>query len=267
MGEQVQAQQTGVEDASVAGVQVESQITDTTTEQTDINSGVEHSEVAVQNDEKGFANALKAREEQMRAKLEQEYGTKAKDADRYQQMLERTAKFYGFDSHETYMTALEQAETDRRIQEEADRLGVSEDVIREYVQPLKSELDQLKQRDQQRSEADLIQRVETQIASMESDVTNYPDFAQHKVEVINMAATKGYSLDDAYKILTYDTRITTAQQQAQQDVMRKIQLNADSSTGSLGADAPEQAGGYSSMSLAEKKAFRESVKSGTQIRR
>lgn len=190
---------------------------------------------------------------------------KAQQAERYQQMLERTAKFYGFDSHETYMTALEQAETDRRIQEEADRLGVSEDVIREYVQPLKSELDQLKQRDQQRSEADLVQKVESQIASMENDVTNYPDFAQHKVEVINMAATKGYSLEDAYKILTYDTRVTTASQQAQQEAIRRLQQNADSSTGALGADSPDQATGYMGMSPADRKAYRDRIKRGQPV--
>lgn len=190
---------------------------------------------------------------------------KAQQAERYQQMLERTAKFYGFDSHETYMTALEQAETDRRIQEEADRLGVSEDVIRDYVQPLKSELDQLKQRDQQRSEADLIQRVETQIASMENDATNYPNFAQYKVDVINMAATKGYSLDDAYKILTYDSRVTTASQQAQQEAIRRLQQNADSSTGALGADAPDQATGYMAMSPTERKAYRDRIKRGQPV--
>lgn len=190
---------------------------------------------------------------------------KAQQAERYQQSLDRVAKYYGFTTHDEYMVALEQAETDRRIQEEADRLGVSEDVIREYVQPLKSELDQLKQRDQQRSEADLVQRVESQIASMESDTANYPNFAQHKVEVINMAATKGYSLDDAYKLLTYDTRVTTASQQAQQEAIRRLQQNADSSTGALGADAPDQATGYMAMSTAERKAYRDRIKRGQPV--
>lgn len=182
---------------------------------------------------------------------------KAQQAERYQQMLDRTAKFYGYDTHEAYMEALEQAENDRRIQQEAERLGVPEEVIREYVQPLKSELDQLKQRDQQRAEADAIRAVEAQIASMESDAAQYPDFAQHKMDVINLAATKGYSLEDAYKILTYDTRVNTAQQQAQQEAIRKIQQNAASSTGALGADSPELGTGYSSMNPAERKAFRE----------
>jgi hypothetical protein len=187
---------------------------------------------------------------------------KAQQAERYQQSLDRVAKYYGFDTHESYMEALEQAETDRRITEEADRLGVSEDVIREYVQPLKSELDQLKQRDQQRSEQDALQKVEAQISSMESDIANYPNFAQHKMDVINLAAVKGYSLDDAYKILTYDTRVTTASQQAQQEAIRRLQQNADSSTGALGADAPEQATGYMAMSPAERKAYREAIKRG-----
>jgi len=77
-----------------------------------------------------------------------------------------------------------------------------------------------------------------------------------------MAATKGYSLDDAYKILTYDSRVTTASQQAQQEAIRRLQQNADSSTGALGADAPEQATGYLAMSKAERKAFREANKRG-----
>ncbi|MFD1776656.1 hypothetical protein [Paenibacillus rhizophilus] len=187
---------------------------------------------------------------------------KAKEAERYQQILDRTAKFYGFETHEQYMEALEQAETDRRIQQEADRLGVPEEVIREYVQPLKSELDQLKQKDQQRAEADAIRQVEQQIASMEADAASYPDFTQHKAQVINLAAERGYSLEDAYKIVTYDSRIQTAQQQAQQEAIRKLQQNADSSTGALGADSPDTATGYMSMSPAERKAFRDAVKRG-----
>jgi hypothetical protein len=187
---------------------------------------------------------------------------KAQQAERYQSMLDRTAKFYGFDSHESYMEALEEAETDRRIQEEAERLGVDENVIREYVQPLKSELDQLKQRDLQRAEADAIQKVESQISSMESDTVNYPNFSQHKMDVINLAAEKGLSLDYAYKILTYYTRVTSAQQQAQQEAIRRLQQNADSSTGALGADSPEVSGGYMSMTPTERKAYRESIKRG-----
>jgi len=251
--------QTGVEVAGEAALQSEQSAPATET----VDTGVETQTEAGSDDAAPVENvAWEKRISAIKQKYEQEYGTKAKDAERYQQMLERTAKFYGFSNHEEYMTALEQAETDRRIQEEAERLGVPEDVIREYVQPLKSELDQLKQRDQQRAEQDALQKVEAQISSMESDTANYPDFAQHKMDVINLAAAKGYSLEDAYKILTYDTRVTTASQQAQQEAIRRLQQNADSSTGALGADAPEQATGYMAMSPAERKAYREAIKRG-----
>jgi hypothetical protein len=255
-------QQTGVEVAGEAVLQSEESAPVTEI----VETGAETQAEAGHDDTAPVENvAWEKRISAIKQKYEQEYGTKAKDADRYQDSLNRVAKFYGFSNHEEYMVALEQAETERRIQEEADRLGVSEDVIRDYVQPLKSELDQLKQRDQQRSEADLIQRVETQIASMENDVTNYPNFAQYKVDVINMAATKGYSLDDAYKILTYDSRVTTASQQAQQEAIRRLQQNADSSTGALGADAPDQATGYMAMSPTERKAYRDRIKRGQPV--
>ncbi|KAF6597511.1 hypothetical protein H6F38_34160, partial [Paenibacillus sp. EKM208P] len=61
---------------------------------------------------------------------------KAQQAERYQEMLDRTAKYYGFDNHDDYMAALEQAEMDKRIQQEADKLGVDEEVIRNHLQPL-----------------------------------------------------------------------------------------------------------------------------------
>lgn len=251
--------QTGVEVAGEAALQTEQSAPVTEI----VETGVETQAEAGSDDVAPIENvAWEKRIAAIKQKYEQEYGTKAKDAERYQQMLERTAKYYGFSNHEEYMVALEQAETDRRIAEEAERLGVPEDVIREYVQPLKSELDQLKQRDQHRAEQDALQKVEAQISSMESDTANYPDFAQHKMDVINLAAAKGYSLEDAYKILTYDTRVTNAQQRAQQDAIRRLQQNADSSTGALGADAPEQATGYMAMSPAERRAYRDRIKRG-----
>jgi len=186
---------------------------------------------------------------------------KAQQAERYQQMLDRTAKYYGFNNHEDYMTALEQAEMDKRIQEEADKLGVDEDVIRNHLQPLNQKLTEYETKLRTIEEQDALRKVEEQISTMESDIVNYPDFGKHKQSVIQFAAERGYSLDDAYKIVTYDSRVQSATLQAQQDAVRKLQQNADSSTGSLGADAPEHAGGFLAMSPSERKAFREQNRS------
>ncbi|WP_054958700.1 hypothetical protein [Paenibacillus dakarensis] len=259
MEDQVQMENTGVEEVPAAEVQeTETQVETQSSEQVD-NSGVEQSEVAAQNDEKGFAKALKAREEQIRAQLEQEYGTKAKEADRYQQMLDRTAKYYGFDNHDDYMTALEQAEQDRLIQQEAEKMGVPEDVIREHMQPMKQKLTEYEQKLQQIEEQEQLRKIEAEIQTLSS---RYPDFDQYKKQVFDLAGNRGYSLEDAYKIATYEDRMNSAAQQARQETIRNIQQNAETATGALGADAPDQAAGYAGMSAAERKAFRERVKSG-----
>ena len=183
---------------------------------------------------------------------------KAQQAERYQEMLDRTARYYGFDNHDDYMVALEQAEMDKRIQQEAEKLNVDESVIREHLQPLNQKVSEYEKQLNELREADALRQVEAQISAMEKDETQYPDFGKYKNDVINLAATNGYPLDVAYKLFTYDERVNTARTQAEQEAIRKLQQNADSSTGSLGADAPDQKGGYLGMTPAERKAFRDS---------
>ncbi|WP_433748225.1 hypothetical protein [Paenibacillus amylolyticus] len=182
---------------------------------------------------------------------------KAQQAERYQQMLDRTAKYYGFNDPDSYIQALEQAEMEQKIQEEAEKLGVGENVIRDHLQPLNQKVSEYEKQLNELREADLVRKVESQIQSMENDTANFPDFGKYKNDVINMAASNGYSLDVAYKIVTYDERVNTARAQAEQEAIRKLQQNADSSTGSLGADAPDPQGGYLGMTPAERKAFRD----------
>lgn len=259
MEDQVQMEQTGVEGVPVAEVQeVETPTEQQSSEQVD-NTGVEQSEVAAQNDEKGFAKALKAREEQIRAQLEQEYGSKAKEAERYQEMLDRTARFYGFDNHDEYMAALEQAEQDRLIQQEAEKMGVPEEVIREHMQPMKQKLSEYEQKLRQIEEQEQFRKIQAELQDLSS---RYSDFDQYKQQVLELAGNRGYTLEDAYKIATYEDRLNAAANQARQETIRNIQQNAETSTGSLGADSPDQAAGYAAMSAAERKAFRERVKAG-----
>lgn len=179
---------------------------------------------------------------------------KAQQAERYQQMLDRTAKYYGFDNHDDYMTALEQAEQDRQIQEEAAKLGVDEEVIRNHLQPLNQKLSEYEQQLATIKEQEQLRAIEADIQRLSSQ---YSDFGKYQQQVFDLAGTRGYSLEDAYKIASYEDRQSAAALQARQETIRSIQQNADTSTGSLGADAPEQAGSFMSMSPAERKAFRE----------
>lgn len=183
---------------------------------------------------------------------------KAKEADRYQQMLDRTAKFYGYDNHDDYMAALEQAEQERKIQEEAAKLGVDEEVIRNHLQPLNQKLSEYERQLSEIKQQEALRNVEAQLQDLSS---RYSDFDKFKPQVFDLAM-KGYSLEDAYKIASYDERVNTAKLEAQQETIRNLNQNAASSTGALGADAPDPIAGYMGMSAAEKRAFREKVKSG-----
>lgn len=246
----------GVEEVPVA--EVHESATTEVNQQADTNTGVDTSEAAAQSDEKGFAKALKAREEQIRAQLQQEYGEKAKQAEQYQQMLDRTARFYNYSSHDEFMAALEQAEQDREIQEKAVSLGVDEEVIRNHLQPLNQKLSEYERQLTEIKQQEALRSVEAQLQDLSS---KYSDFDKFKPQVFDLAM-KGYSLEDAYKIASYDDRVNSAKLEAQQETIRNLNQNAASSTGALGADAPDPIAGYMGMSAAEKRAFREKVKSG-----
>lgn len=61
---------------------------------------------------------------------------KLDQAQRQAQYLERIAQLSGYQSVDEFVQAVEQAEEQRRIQEEAARLGINEDAYREYVAPV-----------------------------------------------------------------------------------------------------------------------------------
>lgn len=179
---------------------------------------------------------------------------KAQQAEQYQQQLDRAARYHGFANHNEYMVALEQAEQERRIQEEAEKLGVPEEVIREHLQPLNEKLTEYEQKLKQIEEQEEYRKIEADIQRLSSQ---YPDFDKYKQQIFDMAGSHGYPLEVAYKLATYEDRLSAAANQARQETIRSIQQNAETSIGSLGADAPEQASGYSGMSPEERRAFRE----------
>lgn len=263
----------GVEETVVAEPQHDTQdhtqdMTDHTQEKP-AETGVEDVPAAeVQDDGKDFSKALNARTEQIRKKMEDDYNSKYEGYENYKKQADlalRTARHYGFDDVESYERALEQAEQEQRISAEAQRLGVDEDVVRQYLQPLNEKVTGYEKELQQLREADQLRQIEAKITAMEHDSVNFPDFAKHKEAIIGLAAENGLMLDHAYKIYTFDTRVAAARAQAEQDTIRKIQQNADGSPGSLGLDAAPPPSGYSGMSAKEKDAFAAAVKAG-QVR-
>jgi len=122
------------------------------------------------------------------------------------------------------------------------------------MQPMKQKLSEYEQKLQQIEEQEQFRKIQAEIQDLAS---RHSDFDQYKQQVIDLAGTYGYTLEHAYKIATYDDRVSAAANQARQETIRNIQQNAETSTGALGADAPNQASGYEAMTPEERRAFRE----------
>lgn len=183
----------------------------------------------------------------------------AKQAQSYQQSLERIAKFYGYNSHDEYMQALDAHEQQLRIQQEADKLGVDESVIREHLQPMKDKLAEY-----EKEKAALQQ--ERLLVQIEKDVTDlkgkYSDFEKYQDQVFDMAIKHGYRLEDAYRLATYDDKLSSIAKQTEAETIKKIQQNGATSTGSLGAEGAEHKTGFTALSKEAQRRMIEEVKQG-----
>ncbi|WP_058301699.1 hypothetical protein [Gorillibacterium timonense] len=183
---------------------------------------------------------------------------RAKEAEKYQQNLDRIAKFYGFDSHDKYMDALNEAEQQRQIEEEARRLGVDEQVVLQHLKPLQDKVAGFEQ--EQR-------RLEQERASLEveKDLTTlrakYPDWDKYQDATFELAIQQGYRLEDAYRLASYEDKMSSAAQKAEAETVRKLQENAQASTGSAAAGA-EHNGKFETLSKADKLRMIEEVKQG-----
>lgn len=137
----------------------------------------------------------------------------------YQQHLEKVAKFSGYDSPDEFISALEQAERMQQIQQEASKLGVNEDVYKEHFEPFKEKLSTMEQELMIYKEKEAFRAIENEVNTLKS---KYEDFGQIEDKVFDLAQEKGYNLEDAYKLLTYETRIDNVARQKEQEVLARV---------------------------------------------
>ncbi|KGE20054.1 hypothetical protein [Paenibacillus wynnii] len=178
--------------------------------------------------------------------------------------LERVAKAYGFPDVDSYMTALDEFEQQQQLEQEARRLGVDVDVVarfREELNPIKSELDQYKTEMQTVREEKAALAVERELTDLKG---RYPDFDKYKDRAFDLAIESGYKLEDAYKLASYEDKIAKTAQQTEAETIRKLQNNALSTPGALGAEGAEHKTGFSSLSKDEQRKMIAEVKAGTR---
>lgn len=253
MEQQFDQQDTGVEEVQAAAEQTIE--TEGTAGSPDAGQQAEQPEVV--NNEKDFAKALSAREAQIQRKLEQQYEEKMKS--HRDPATERMMKLYGYEDYDTFVKDLDTAEQERQVQQRAQELGVDEDVIRQHLMPLDQKTQTLEQELQTLREQEFARNFETRVKELES---KYEDFGPNKEDIFKFSYENKLELEHAYKLMMFDQKLESAKSEAQRQTIQNIQRNANGSVGALGADAPSHDGSYSSLSPAEKKAFRERVKAG-----
>jgi hypothetical protein len=162
--------------------------------------------------------------------------TRAKE---YETHLERTAKFNGFDSTDEYLKALDEAEQERNIKQEAEKAGMDEETYRQYLQPVNEKLKTYEQKIQQLETADMNRQIQSELTQLKTD----KDFAKYEEATINAWKSNPAfeNLTDAYEFVSYKDKLAQTRETTEQETIRKLQQNGQSSTGSLGegADTPK----------------------------
>lgn len=217
MEEIVQAS-TGVESAQVADVQSQ----DTSSQESyesPASTGVETPDVAGQvRDEKDFSAAFKARETQVRQQIEKEYSTKLEETKAQAQHLEYLAEINGFSDVKEYIQAITEHKSQQQIRAEAAKLGVDERVIKEHLQPMKQELEQLRQEREQFRTQEQSRQLQSELDRV---INANPDFHDYfpKIEELYQ---KGYSIEDAYRLASYEDKLSKLSVEKEQEVLARV---------------------------------------------
>ncbi|WP_059049997.1 hypothetical protein [Paenibacillus senegalimassiliensis] len=173
--------------------------------------------------------------------------------------LERTAKVYGFDDVDTYLAALDKYEQEQAIREEAEKLGVDESVVLQHLAPLKQKLSEYEREMQSVREREAQLRVDQEVTRLKSE---YPDFEKYQMDALQLVIDKGYNMEDAYKLASYQDKLTNISKQTEAETIRKIQGNAATTPGALGAEGSEHKTGFASLSKEDQRRMIEEVKAG-----
>lgn len=176
--------------------------------------------------------------------------------------IERIAKQAGFSNAEEYIQALDADVRQRAAADAAQRLGVDEETYQTHFQPVHEELQTTKDRLQQLEQADLQRKVLADYERLKGNPDQYPDFVTLQDQVFDLAEKRLMPLEDAYKLVSFDSRVAKAKADGQAAAVKAIQDNANSSTGAVGGDAPSQVFDFTKLSREEREVYYEKAKRG-----
>ncbi|MEH7082962.1 hypothetical protein V7139_09540 [Neobacillus drentensis] len=179
-------------------------------------------------------------------------------ATEYEQHLNRVAQLSGYQNHEDFIQALEQAEIQQRQDQERQRYedaGIDEDTFNQLL----ANHPDIQYAKEMRAREEEQYQIKSEISQLREQ---FPDLTPDDLtdELFSIKEQRGVPLLHAYLELNY----SKLAQQKEQEAIQKLQTNALSTPGSLGAGADHKVG-YSNLSDADKKALRDRVLRGEQI--
>jgi hypothetical protein len=175
--------------------------------------------------------------------------------------MEKQAKIYGYDSVETYMKALDDFERQQEIQEEAKKYGVPEDFIRGELKPLKDKIQQYEQQIEQNQAQEQTRQLQTELDKVREA---NPDFDTY-FEPVRALFAKGYSLEHAYQLASYQDKLSRIGQEKEQEVLANV-TNRDSKQVLSSKDKPNNlAHTPSNMSFMDIEEMSKRVQAGEKI--
>lgn len=176
--------------------------------------------------------------------------------------LDRVAKFSGYQTVDEFIQAVEQAEKAEQADREAKRLGIDANQYQEFIAPVNDELSTVKKQLEDMQRERQMQQIDREVNELRS---KYQDFSTYEERVFNTAIEKGYSLEDSYKLVTYEDRINQVARQKEQEVLAQVTgrdgkqvLASNDQPGNTNFD-PEN------MSLTDIEKLSERVKRGERI--
>lgn len=196
-----------------------------------------------------------ARLRESREQIEQQYAPYRQHVTK----VEQIAKGLGFGSVEEYLAAAETQLQERQAAEEAQRLGVDQETYNQFFAPVHSELQQTKAELVQLRQAELQRQIRSDIEDLRRE---HPDFDQLQDKVFELAGQRGLPIKDAYKLAAYDAHVNAAKLAGQQEALTKLSNNAQSATGAVGGDAPDQQFDFRKLSPDQRREYYEKAKRG-----
>jgi hypothetical protein len=173
----------------------------------------------------------------------------------YQQQLNRVAQIAGYQSHDEMLSALDELEQQQQ-REQYEQAGINPDVLNQFIEqhPSVKYANELKAKEQEQAKFN---------NEANELFAEFPDLKPEQIpaEVWQLKESKGLSLLDSYLRVSYKS----LGQQKEQEAIQKLQQNAQSSPGSLGAGADHQPVSVKNMSKDDFESLIQRVKRGERV--